>query len=320
MSKIWVFAELDAHGTVHKTALEILTKARTLGGTVEAVALGPGAQAAAAVLGEHGATTVYAAEDQTFVDFVAQPSAHALHQLVQEHQPDLLLFPSTYDSRDIAARLAVKTGSTLMGSVTDIINDSTMQTAIFGGSQLVDVKLEGATPRIALVRPKAFEAAPAGGTANVVPVAVDVPEDLKQSKRVERVEEEQTGPKLEDAPVIVSGGRGLQDPSNFKLLEELATAIGNAAVGATRAVVDAGWVPYSMQIGQTGKTVKPSVYLAIGISGATQHIVGMKSSDRIVAVNKDAEAPIFQLSDLGIVGDALKVVPALTQEIKNRKG
>ncbi|HEX9694706.1 MAG TPA: electron transfer flavoprotein subunit alpha/FixB family protein [Actinomycetota bacterium] len=140
------------------------------------------------------------------------------------------------------------------------------------------------------------------------------------AKRVERIEEEQSGPKLEEAPVIVSGGRGLQDPSNFKLLEELAGAIGNAAVGATRAVVDAGWVPYAMQIGQTGKTVKPKVYLAIGISGATQHIVGMKSSDRIIAINKDPEAPIFQLADLGIVGDALKVVPALTQEVKSRKG
>ncbi|GAC1408605.1 MAG: electron transfer flavoprotein subunit alpha/FixB family protein [Actinomycetota bacterium] len=320
MAKIWVYADLDSHGAVEKTTFEILTKVRGLGATVEAVALGPNASATAAALGEHGATTVYAGDDAVYTDFVAQPAAEALFSLVQEHQPDLLLFPFTYDARDIASRLAVKTGSTIMGSVTDVLSEDTLQTAIFGGAQLVDVKLEGAKPRIGLVRPKAFDAAPSGGTANVVAVNAAIGDELKKAKRVDRIEEEQSGPKLEEAPVIVSGGRGLQDPSNFKLLEELASAIGNAAVGATRAVVDAGWVPYSMQIGQTGKTVKPKVYLAIGISGATQHIVGMKSSDRIVAINKDAEAPIFQLSDLGVVGDALKIVPQLTQEVKSRKG
>src|SRR5919108_417149 len=188
------------------------------------------------------------------------------------------------------------------------------------GAQIVDVALQGAGPKLILIRPKSYEASPSGGTANVVPVEVSIGDDLKKAKRVERHEEESTGPKLEDAPVVVSGGRGLQDPANFKLLDELAAAIGNAAVGATRAVVDAGWVPYAMQIGQTGKTVKPKVYLAVGISGATQHIVGMKSSDRIVAINKDPDAPIFSLADLGIVGDALKVVPKLTEEVKSRKG
>lgn len=319
MAKIWVYAELDSHGNLEKTTLEILTKVRGLGGTVEAVALGPGAAAAAGPLGEHGAATVYASEDKAFVDCIAQPAAHALHQLIGEHKPDLVLFPFTYDARDIAARLAVKTNSTIMGSVTDVLDDATLQTAIFGGSQLVDVKLDS-LPRIGLVRPKAFEASPSGGSATLVNVDIAVSDDLKQSIRIERIEEEQSGPKLEEAPVIVSGGRGLQDASNFKLLDDLAAAIGNAAVGATRAVVDAGWVPYAMQIGQTGKTVKPSVYLAIGISGATQHIVGMKTSDRIIAINKDAEAPIFQLANLGIVGDALKIVPQLTEEVKSRKG
>ena len=319
MPKIWVYAEISSDG-VDKTALEILTKARSLGGDVEVVALGPGSTEAAKTLGEHGATTVYASDDAVFTDHVAQPATEALAQLVQEHQPDVVLFGFSYDSRDIAGRLAAKLGSTVMSNATDVLGADKAQTAILGGAQIVDVTLAGGNPKLVLIRPKSFEAEASDGTANVVPVEVSIGDDLKKARRTERHEEEATGPKLEDAPVVVSGGRGLQDPSNFSLLEELASAIGNAAVGATRAVVDAGWVPYAMQIGQTGKTVKPKVYLAIGISGATQHIVGMKSSDRIIAVNKDAEAPIFQIADLGIVGDALKIVPQLTEEVKTRKG
>jgi electron transfer flavoprotein alpha subunit len=320
MAKIWVYVEVEAEGP-NKTALEILTRARALDGDVEAVAFGPGATDAAKTLGEYGAKTVYASDDPVYSDFVAQPAAHALHELVKQHQPNLILFAFDYDSRDVASRLSAKTGSTLMSNAVDVLGSDKAQTAIFGGAQLVDVTLGGPDPKLVLIRPKAFEAQPGGGgEPTVTPVEVQIPDDLKRAKRVERHEEKAAGPKLEDAPVIVSGGRGLQDPSNFKLLEELAEAIGNCAVGATRAVVDAGWVPYAMQIGQTGKTVKPKVYIAIGISGATQHIVGMKSSDRIIAINKDGEAPIFQISDLGIVGDALKIVPQLTQEVKNRKG
>ncbi|MGH2784299.1 MAG: electron transfer flavoprotein subunit alpha/FixB family protein [Actinomycetota bacterium] len=319
MAKIWVYVEVASDGP-DKTALEVLTKARTLGGELEAVALGPGATEAAKTIGEYGATTVYASDDAVYGDHIAQPAAEALASLIGQHNPDAVLFGFSYDSRDVAGRLAARLGSTVMSNSTDVLGTDKAQTAILGGSQIVDVALAGSGPKLILVRPKSFDAEPGGGTATVVPVEVSIGDELKKAKRTDRHEEAATGPKLEDAPVVVSGGRGLQDPSNFSLLEELAGAIGNAAVGATRAVVDAGWVPYAMQIGQTGKTVKPKVYIAIGISGATQHIVGMKSSDRIIAINKDGDAPIFSLADLGIVGDALKVVPKLTEEVKSRKG
>jgi electron transfer flavoprotein alpha subunit len=320
MAKVWVYADVSPDGKPHPVALEVLTKARELGDEVAAVALGPGATQAAQTLGEYGAQTVFASDDDVYAEHPNQPRAHALHQLVQEHQPDLVLFAQTYDSRDVAGRLQAKTGSALMSNTNDVTGIDSAQTQIFGGTQIVDVSLGGANPKLVIVRPKSFAAEASGGTANVQDVNVEIPEDLKKVKRVEHHEEAATGPKLEEAPVVVSGGRGLQDPANFKLIDELAAAIGKAAVGATRAIVDAGWGPYSYQVGQTGKTVKPEVYIAVGISGATQHQVGMKEAKRIVAINKDPDAPIFKMADLGIVGDALKIVPALTEEIKSRKG
>ncbi len=318
MAKIWVFAETTPEGAVDTAALEILTKAREIG-DVEAVVLGPGATAAAPKLGEYGATTVYASDDEAYSDYIAEPHANTLAELIGQHSPDLVLFATNYDSRDIAGRLAAKTNSTLMSNATGLPSADVAQTSIFGGTLIVDVALEG-SPKLVLVRPKSFVAEASGGTANVVAVDTVIPDEIKRAKRVERHEEQASGPKLEEAPVVISGGRGLQEPDNFKLLDDLAAAIGNTAVGATRAVVDAGWVPYAYQVGQTGKTVKPGVYIAVGISGATQHVVGMKGAKRIIAINKDEEAPIFQLADLGIVGDALKVVPQLIEEVKKRKG
>jgi electron transfer flavoprotein alpha subunit len=315
---VWVYAEIGAGGPTPAT-LELLAKARELG-DASAVALGPGATAAAAELGAHGAATVHASDDAVFGEFLAQPAAHALYALVQQHSPDLVLFPSTYDARDVAGRLQAKTGSTLMGNATDVLSPDAARTQIAGGTTNVDVALEGPAPRLVLVRPKSFQAEPTGGTATVVPVEVEIPDELRRARRVERHEEASSGPKLEEARVVIAGGRGLQDPSNFLLLDELAAAIGSAAVGASRAVVDAGWVPYSYQVGQTGKTVKPEIYIAVGISGALQHVVGMKGAKRIIAINKDADAPIFKLADLGVVGDALKVLPALIAEVKSRKG
>lgn len=317
MGKIWVFAEVTPEG-VDQTALELLTKARGLGGEVEAVALGPGATAAATKLGEFGATKVYASDDSVYADFIAQPAVHTLHQLIGEHSPELILFATNYDSRDIAGRLAVRTGSSVMANASDVLSTTVAQTQIFGGSKIIDCTLSGPDPKIVLVRPKSFPAEASGGSAEVVNVTADVPEDARKARRVERHVEQTSGVKLEDATVVISGGRGLGQPENFKLLEEISGSLKNSAVGATRAVVDAGWVPYALQIGQTGKTVKPEVYIAAGISGASQHQVGMKDSKTIIAINKDPDAPIFQISDLGIVGDALKVLPALAEELKKR--
>jgi electron transfer flavoprotein alpha subunit len=316
VATVWVYAELTG-GQPNPSALELLTKARELGDDVAAVALGTGAKDAAATLGEHGAATVYAGDDAVFDDHLAEPRVEVIHQLIREHQPNLILFASSYDSRDVAGRLQARTASTLMSNATDIPAADRAQTQIFGGTKIVDVDLGGPDPKLVLVRPKSFPAEPSGGTANVVEVSSDVPDEAKRATVAERHEEETAGPKLEDAAVIISGGRGLQDPKNFELLQDLAKALGKAAVGATRAVVDAGWVPYSMQIGQTGITVKPDVYIAVGISGATQHLVGMKESKRIIAINRDPDAPIFRIADLGVVGDAMKLIPAVTEKLRS---
>ena len=317
---IWVYAELS-QGRLDPTALEMLTKARELDGELAAVALGAGASDAAEVLGAHGAAKVYASDDPVYDDFVAQPASYTMHRLIEENGPDLLLLSTNYDSRDVAGRLSALTGATLMSNAIDLVSADVARAAIFGGTQFVDVKLEG-SPRLVLVRPKSFEASEqdGAGAAEVVPVDVAVPDELRRARRVERHEAASSGPRLEEAPVVVAGGRGLGESGNFELLDELARELDGAAVGATRAVVDAGWVPYAYQIGQTGTTIKPNVYLAFGISGATQHVVGMKGAKKIVAVNKDEDAPIFGIADLGVVGDALKILPKLIEEVRARKG
>jgi electron transfer flavoprotein alpha subunit len=318
VTTVWVYAEVTPEGP-SASALELLTKARRIGDEVAAVALGPGSTEAVPALGDHGAATVYLSDDPVYAETLGQPATHALAEIADAYGPDLILLSTSYDARDVAGRLQAKLGCTLMGNATDVLDVDHAQTQIFGGTRVVDVALDGPSPRLVLVRPKSFAAEPSGGTAEVVTIEVDVPETLRLARRIERHEEAASGPRLEEAKVVIAGGRGLQDGANFALLDELAAAIGDAAVGASRAVVDAGWVPYSYQVGQTGKTVKPEVYIAVGISGATQHVVGMKGAKRIVAINKDADAPIFRLADLGIVGDALTVVPRLIEEIRARK-
>jgi electron transfer flavoprotein alpha subunit len=316
MGATWVYAEVTPDGA-HPSALELLTKARTLGGEVAAVALGPGATAAAPELGAHGATIVYASDDQVFSDKPGRTAAHTLHWLIEQHTPSLILLPGTYEGRDVAGCLQALTGSTLMANATDVESASRARTEIFGGTKIIDVDLAGPEPRLILVRPKSFPPEPGGGTAEIVAVDAVTPSGPTATV-VERHAEAASGPKLEEANVVVAGGRGLGGPEPFAMLDDLAAAIGGAAVGASRAAVDAGWVPYAYQVGQTGKTVKPEVYIAAGISGALQHVVGMKGAKRIVAINKDADAPILKIADLGVVGDLFEIVPALTEEVRRR--
>ena len=319
MAKVWVYAEM-AQGKLAPTSLEIMTRARDLG-DVEAIALGAGAKAAADTLGKHGAKVVHVNEDAAFDDYIAEPATDALAGLAEKGAPDLILFGFTPDSREVAGRLAARLGSGLISNAGDVASQGgafVAKVPYFGGAKLASMRANG-KPAIILIRPKSFEASESGGTAEVKQLDLTISEGSKRAHIVERVVEASEKVKLEDARVVVSGGRGLGGPQNFPILEDLAGALGGA-VGASRAVVDAGWVPYSMQVGQTGKSVRPGVYIAVGISGAMQHTVGMKASKIIIAINKDAEAPIMKMADLGVVGDALKIVPALTAAVKAKKG
>lgn len=318
MSKIWVYAEL-INAELAPVSLEVLTGVRQLGGDLEAVVLDPAGAGVLETLGEYGAGTVYLGRDSAYREHIAQPAAFVLAGLVEQHHPDLILFGATYDGRDICARLSARLGLTVVANALDVVphgNGYAAVSSIFGATQNVTTELLGPSP-CALVRAKSFVAAPGSGTSpQVVEVSLP-PEAPSGARRLESVVTPSSGPKLEEARVVVSGGRGLQAPANFQILERLAALL-NGAVGASRAVVDAGWVPYARQVGQTGKTVKPDVYIACGISGAMQHTVGMKGANHIIAINKDRDAPIFKLSDLGVVGDVLKVVPALISELEAR--
>ncbi|HEV7677104.1 MAG TPA: electron transfer flavoprotein subunit alpha/FixB family protein [Candidatus Dormibacteraeota bacterium] len=320
--KIWVLTEV-LEGNVVPVGLELLTKARSMGGTVEALVFSPEADKVTATLGEYGATTVYAASDPAYNEvLLGGPAADAIAELAAQQSPDVILIGATYTGRDIAGRLAVKLDAPIIANGLDVSanGDISVQTAIFGATQVVDTKFEGGKTGIAVIRAKSFAAEPGGGAApTVVPITTPVSDQHRKARVKERVVAKSEGPTLEDAPIVISGGRGLQDPSNFDLLQQVAQLVGGA-VGASRAVVDAGWVPYAMQVGQTGKTVKPTVYIACGISGAMQHTVGMKGAKNIVAINKDAEAPIFKLADLGVVGDVLKILPQLIEALKAKKG
>ncbi len=320
LSNIWVVAE-PSNGSFTTTSLELLSQARTFGGTLSAITWGVDAPSLATVAGEYGATTLYDVGDLAGA-LPGAPVASALAALVASvGAPDVILIPTSYDGRDIAGRLSARLDRPVLTNVTGLIVEGdglVTEHPIFGGSQTVKAHFTGDGPGIIIVRAKSFAVASAGGgVASLVSAPVGDVGTTASSKIVVSHVEERVGPKLEEAAIVVSGGRGLGEADKYALIEEAAKLLHGAA-GASRAIVDAGWVPYSHQVGQTGKTVKPSLYIACGISGATQHMVGMKGSKNIVAINKDADAPIFQIADFGIVGDVHKVLPALIAALKAR--
>jgi electron transfer flavoprotein alpha subunit len=320
VNNVWVFAQ-STDSTPTSATLELLTKARELGGAVSAFHYGADAAAVAPALGAYGAAKVYSVGDLGGALPGAAVASAMQAVIAGGDTPDLIMFPQDYEGRDVAARLSVKLDRTVLTNNTDVGTDGdavTVTTQIFGGNTLVTTKFAGPGPFLALFRPKSF-AAEEGGAAPGDLVSVPIPDlgAAGAARVVAEHVEESHGPKLDEADIVVSGGRGLGEAGKYELIEQLAKLL-KGAPGASRAIVDAGWVPYSYQVGQTGKVVKPNVYIAAGISGATQHMVGMKGSKYIIAINKDKEAPIFSIADLGIVGDVHKVLPKLIEALQNR--
>jgi electron transfer flavoprotein alpha subunit len=304
-------------GELKKVTLELLTLARRHG-EAAAVWIGPGYEGAKEKLAEYGAAKVYVAASSELTDYVVAPKAELLAQLVADKSPAAVLVSATAEGKEIAGRLAVKTNSGVLTDAVGLTDGFVAEQSIFGGSTVVHSQVRQGTPIIA-VRPNstAPEASPSSPVEEEVSVVLS--DAAKAAKIVEKVVQEKgERPELTEAAIVVSGGRGVGGAENFKVIEALADSLG-AAVGASRAATDAGWYPHSFQVGQTGKTVSPQLYIAVGISGAIQHRAGMQTSKTIIAINKDAEAPIFDLVDYGVVGDLFQVAPALTEEINKRK-
>jgi electron transfer flavoprotein alpha subunit len=311
----------DHEGEPVKGSLGVLGKAAQLGDDVTAVLLGSGVEGLAEAVGKHGASRVLVADDSALEAPLPQPRVDVLAKLVGSEGFDNVIFGSSVLAADVAAGLAARLDAGLNWDLVDLevrAGKLIGKRPALGDSVIAEVGWK-TTPRIALIRSGTFEPNESGGSAEVSTIPVDVQDFSTQAVMVERAHEETQGPSIEDADVIVAGGRGLGQPENFSLVEDLAKALGGA-VAATRAVVDAGWYPYSTQVGQTGKTVSPRLYIACGISGAIQHKVGMQGSGTIVAINKDPNAPIFEYSDLAVVGDVQEIVPKLTALVKERKG
>lgn len=315
MADIWVFVE-QVNDAPSALGLELLAKAREMG-DVTALFLGKGSDQVFATLGDHGADSVVHIDAGDRLP--SGPTAAALAEKIASDAPDLMIFGQAYNDRDVAGRLAARLGVGVLSNATDVrLTDSGVETdhEVFGGAQIATAEATR-RPFIVLVRPKSFVAESAGGSAPDV-TTLDLPDAGTSDANVTASHvEEREGPQLGEAAVIVSGGRGLGSAEAYAMVEGVAKQLG-AASGATRAIVDAGWVPYAKQVGQTGKTVKPDVYIACGISGAMQHLVGMKDSGTIIAINKDPDAPIFSVADLGVVGDVHQVLPKLVEALQTR--
>ncbi|MGB2951996.1 MAG: electron transfer flavoprotein subunit alpha/FixB family protein [Gaiellaceae bacterium] len=315
-----VFVE-HHEGQLSKDSLGVLAKAAELGDEVAAVLVGSGVEQLAAEAGGHGAARVFIADDERFGAPLPQPRVDVLEGLVRERGFDTILFPATVLTADVAGGLAARLDAGLNWDLVDLVDEGGRlvgKRAALDDTVYVDVGWTS-EPRLALIRTGTFEPAEAvGAESEVVRVEPRLEDFSLGAVMREQAHEESEGPSIEDADVIVAGGRGLGGPENFALLEQLAKALGGA-VAATRAVVDAGWYPYAAQVGQTGKTVAPRLYIACGISGAIQHKVGMQGSSVIVAINKDPNAPIFEYADLGVVGDLHEIVPRLTELVRQRR-
>jgi electron transfer flavoprotein alpha subunit len=309
-----------AGGAVKKSTLELLTAARAIGEPSAVVIGKPGTAAAVKdTLAEYGAAKVYVAESDDAEDYLVAPKADVLASVVAQASPAAVLVSSTPEHKEVAARLAFKIGSGVLTDAVTVNPDASVVQSIFGGAATVQSKVARGVPVIT-IRANSVAPSPASGAAEEVIVPVQLSDTAKAARVVDRViEAKGSRPALADASVIVSGGRGVGGAENFKIIEALADSLG-AAVGASRAATDAGWVPHQMQVGQTGVTVSPQLYIAVGISGAIQHRAGMQTSKTIVAINKDPEAPIFELADFGVVGDLFTVAPQLTEELTKRRG
>ncbi len=314
MAEILVLVD-HVDGAVRKTTSELLTIAGRAG-EPSAVFIGPGYEAARDTLARYGAAKVYVADAPELSEFLVAPKAEALAQIASSASPAAVLVTSTPEGKEIAARLAVKLDSGIITDAVDVAADLTTTQSVFAGAYTVTAKVTHGTP-IVTVKPNSVTPEPAPVTPAEEKVEIIVTAEAKTAKIVDRAPRAATGrPELAEAAIVVSGGRGTA--GDFGPLEALADALGGA-VGASRAAVDSGWYPHAYQVGQTGKTVSPQLYIAAGISGAIQHRAGMQTSKTIVVVNKDAEAPIFAMADFGVVGDLHKVLPQATEEIVRRR-
>lgn len=318
MSDVLVLVE-QHNGQVRKATMELLTAARRLG-TPVAVWVGPGCDdGAVTALGEFGASQVLVADAPQYIDHSVAPVAEILAQLVRDRDVCAVLVASSAMGKEAAARLSIKIESGIITDAVDVDADGTATQSVFGGSTVVHSRVTHGIPIITL-RVNAVSPEPAPHSATRTNIDVELSASATLARVTDRIAAARGGrPELPEASVVVSGGRGVGSADGFAIIEALADSLG-AAVGASRAATDAGWYPHSQQVGQTGKTVSPQLYVANGISGAIQHRAGMQTSKTIVVVNKDPEAPIFELADFGVVGDLHTVVPQLTAEITKRKG